>query len=259
MITAGLDIGSLATKAVIIDDGSILSWSLLPMGESGKWTASKAMEQAAADAKLSPADIASVVATGVGKNENPYSAETATEVMCDAQGAKQLYPRMAGVIDIGAEVCRAIKCDQLGNVIDFALNDKCASGTGVFLDSMAKALGVKPEEMGELSSKSEQEVNITSTCAVFAESEVLSLIHRKVNRVDILKGIHRSIAGRVAGLVDRLRMEGDIIVVGGIAQNVGVITLLAELTKPNLIVPPQPQIVGALGAAIIAQERTKAQ
>ena len=259
MITAGLDIGSLATKAVIIDDSSVLSWSLLPMGESGEWTANKAMEQAAANAQLSPSDIGGVVATGVGKNENPYSAETATEVICDARGAKHLYHSVTGIIDIGAESCRAVKCDQLGNVIDFALNDKCASGTGLFLDTMAKALGVKPEEMGELSLRSQQEFNITSTCAVFAESEVLSLIHRKIDRIDILKGIHRSIAGRIAGLVDRLQMEGDIVVIGGIAQNIGVITLLTELTKFEFIVPPYPQIVGALGAAVIAQERIKAK
>ena len=259
MITAGLDIGSLATKAVIIDDGSLLSWDLLPMGDNGKWTASKAIEQAAANAQLSPADISGVIATGVGKNENPYSAETATEVMCDARGVKLLYPFALSIIDIGAETCRAIKCDHMGNVIDFALSDKCASGTGLFLDTMAKVLGVKPEEMGELSLRSQMEVNITSTCAVFAESEVLSLIHRKVDRIDILKGIHRSIADRITGLVDRLQVEGDIVVIGGIAQNIGVITLLTELTKFKFIVPPYPQIVGALGAAIIAQERMKAK
>ena len=257
MITAGLDIGSLSTKAVVINDGNILSWILLPTGESSKLTASKAIEQAATNAKLSLADIAGIVSTGIGKKETPYSTEIATEVMCAAKGAKHLYPFIVGVIDIGAESCRAIKCDQQGHVIDFALNDKYAAGTGVFLDTMAKALGVKPEEMGELSLKSQREVNISSTCAVFAESEVISLIHRKVDRIDILKGIHRSVAVRIAGLVNRLHMEGDIVVIGGIAQNIDVVTLLAEFTKLNLIIPSHPQIVGALGAAIIAQEKVK--
>jgi predicted CoA-substrate-specific enzyme activase len=195
----------------------------------------------------------------MGKKEATFVAGQATEVMCDAKGAQYLFPQVRGIIDIGAESCRVIECDQKGNVVDFVLNDKCAAGTGIFLDSMAKALEVKPEEMGELSLKSMQDVNITSMCAVFAESEVVSLIHRKVDKVDILKGIHKSIASRICGLANRLRMEGEIAVLGGVAKNIGVITSLEEILRLKLAVPPNPQIVSALGAAFIAREGVRLQ
>ena len=142
--------------------------------------------------------------------------------------------------------------------MDFALNDKCASGSGIFLDTMAKALGVKPEEMGELSLQSKQDVNITSTCAVFAESEVVSLIHRKVDRIDILQGIHKSIASRISGMASKVGLEGnegDTIIIGGVARNVGLVSSLEKILGYKLIVPRNPQVITALGAAVIAMER----
>jgi len=258
MITAGIDIGSLTAKAVILEDSKILSSSLSLTGDSSNEAAIGVMEEAIKKAGLSSGSVEYIVSTGAGKKEVALTSEQATEVMCDAKGVQLLYPQVGGVIDIGAESCRAIKCDQ-GNVVDFAMNDKCAAGTGIFLDAMAKALEVKPEEMGELSLRSRQDINITSMCAVFAESEVVSLIHRKADKVDILKGIHKSIATRVYGLANRIRIEGDTVVIGGIAKNMGLIAFLEEMMKRKVVVPRAPQIVGALGAAIIARERVMAK
>ena len=196
MTTAGIDIGSLTTKSVILDSSNILSFSLLPTGEDASQSITRAIEQALEEAGLSLNDINSMVSTGVGKSEIPYPVTTATELRCDVMGAIFLQPSIRGVVDIGAESCRAMKCNQKGNVVDFALNDKCASGTGIFLDTMAKALGITIDELKELP-QVEQEISITSTCAVFAESEVVSLVHKGVNRFDIWRGVNKSIANRI--------------------------------------------------------------
>ena len=255
MITAGIDVGSLATKAVLLDQDRIMSYDVLGTGVNAEEAAKKAMDSVLKKAGISFEDIHSVVCTGAGKKKVPYESEQATEVVCDARGTRHLFPDANGVIDIGAESCRAIKFDSEGNIIDFALNDKCASGTGIFLDAMAKALRVKPEEMGELSLQSTQDIEVTSMCSVFAESEVVSMIHRKVPKNDILRGIHKSIASRIYGLTNRILLEGDLIIMGGIAGNMGLITILRELMNSKLIVPDEPEIVGALGAALLAREK----
>jgi len=255
MITAGIDVGSLATKAVLLNEEKIISHEVLGTGIDIEEAVRKAMDQALDNAGISFEDVGSIVCTGAGKKKSPYESEEATEVMCDARGVLHLYPKVKGVIDIGGENCRVVKFDHEGNVIDFALNDKCASGTGIFLDAMAKALRVKPEEMGALSLQSTQDIEVTSMCAVFAESEVVSMIHRKMPKYDILKGIHKSIASRIYGLANRILLEGELVVVGGIAKNIGLVTILKELMNSELIVPEEPEIIGALGAALLAGER----
>ena len=255
MITAGIDVGSLATKAVLLDQDRIMSYDVLGTGVNAKEATEKAMDSVLKKAGIAFEDIASIVCTGAGKKKVPYESRQATEVVCDASGARHLFPDANGVIDIGAESCRAIKFDSQGNIIDFALNDKCASGTGIFLDAMAKALRVKPEEMGDLSLQSTQDIEVTSMCSVFAESEVVSMIHRKVPKNDILKGIHKSIASRIYGLTNRILLEGNLIIMGGIAGNTGLITILRELMNSQLIVPEEPEIIGALGAALLAREK----
>jgi len=256
MVTVGIDIGSLNTKAVVLQDNEILSWSLVSTGESTSKAAQAAMDQALNKTGLAD-KVSHVVATGAGKKEAVCAHSKATEIICEAKGARFLHPEVGGLIDIGAESCRVVKCDSNGGVADFALNDKCASGTGIFLDAMAKALEVDVNEMGPLSLQSTNDVNITSTCVVFAESEVVSQIHRRVNKVDILKGIHKSIAARVLGQTNRLQLEGDILLAGGVARNIGVVTCLQEMMKSKLIIASDPQLLGALGAAIIAKEKVE--
>ena len=210
MITIGIDVGSLNTKAVVLKDDKILSWSVIPTGESTSGAAKNSMDEALKKAGVSE-EVGHIVSTGPGAKEAAVADSQATEVICLGKGAWYLNPKVKGAIDIGAESCRVVKYEDSGAVHDFALNDKCASGTGIFLNAMAKALEVNLEDMGKLSLKSTEEINITSTCVVFAESEVVSQIHRRVNKNDILRGIHNSIASRVRGLANRLQLEGDIL------------------------------------------------
>lgn len=255
MATAGIDSGSLVTKVVLLNQNEVVSHEALPTGVDAGDAIQKGMDNALEKAGISFQDVESIVCTGAGKKKNPFQSKQATEVMCDAKGVLHLYPNANGVIDIGGENCRVIKWDANGKVVDFALNDKCASGTGIFLDAMAKALRVKPEEMGELSLQATEDIEVTSMCSVFAESEVVSMIHRKTPKNNILKGIHKSIASRVCGLANRILLEGELIVVGGIAKNVGLVTVLKKLMdSAQLIVPEEPEILGALGAALLARE-----
>ena len=255
MITAGIDAGSLSTKVVILNQNKIMAYEVLATGIDIGAAAQKAMDNVLEKAGISLQDVESIGSTGVGKKKIPFKSAQGTEVVCDAKGALYYYPKSNGVIDIGGENCRAIKFDAEGNVIDFALNDKCASGTGIFLDAMAKALRVKPEEMGELSLQSTEDIEVTSMCSVFAESEVVSMIHTKVPKNNILRGIHKSIASRVVGLANRILLAGNVVIIGGIAKNIGLVATLYELMNSELIVPEKPEVVGALGAALLARER----
>lgn len=255
MITAGLDVGSLMTKAVVLQDGKMVGWSVASTGDSSSQAAESVLKEALKQAGLSP-DHVDVVATGAGKNEVSFAKEQATDVECLAKGVHFLYPDIKGVIDVGGESTRVLKLDERGMVVDFALNDRCAAGTGVFLDAMAKVMGVKVEEMGPLSLQSTADVNITSTCVVFAESEVVSQVHRQTPKKDILRGIHKSIATRVYGMASRIGLKGgQNMVLGGLAKNTGMVACLEEMMQENLNVPDNPQIVAALGAAIIATEK----
>lgn len=257
MITLGIDVGSLTTKSLILEDSNILSSVLLPTGEDASETTAGAVSQSLEQAGLlSLSQIAHIVSTGVGRSYVPYSTKPAAEVRCNIVGSRFLYPSARGVVDVGAENTRVVKCDLKGNIVDFVTNDKCAAGTGVFLDAMAKVLQIEAREMQKVH-QTEQDVSITSTCVVFAESEVVSLIHKGgVNRFSLWRGISSSIASRVYSLVTKLRMEGEIVVIGGVASNLDFIISLEEMIGGKLLVPPHPQAVGALGAAILAQKAT---
>ena len=252
MISAGLDVGSLFTKAVVVAGDSIAGWALSPTGESIGDTVEAALSQALSCGSVSRGSLEAIVATGAGKKEVPFADAQATEVLCAARGIRFLHPGARGVLDMGGESTRAARLDEGGGVLEFALNDKCAAGTGIFLDAMAKVLGVPIEEMGPVSLQSTADVSITSTCVAFAESEVVSQVHRQTPKADILRGMHRSIATRVFGMAHRVSLERPIMAIGGLALNVGVVRCLEELLKETMIVPTQPQIVSATGAAVIA-------
>ncbi|MEW6034459.1 MAG: acyl-CoA dehydratase activase [Chloroflexota bacterium] len=254
MATVGVDAGSLTTKVVVMEDSRVLSRSLVHSSVAG--AASQGIQEALKACGLSLEGVKAIVATGIGKKEVAEARDTATEIVCDARGALHLVPSAQTVIDIGAENSRVIRCDATGKVVEFVLNDKCAAGTGVFLDAMAKALRVPVSEMGELSLKSTQDVNITAMCVVFAESEVVSQIHRRLPKEDILNGIHKSIATRLYGMVNRVGVNKDVVVVGGLARNIGVVRCLEGLVGVDVVVPENPEFVGAVGAALIAAERS---
>jgi len=255
MIAAGLDIGALWTKAVVLRDGVLAGWSMAPSSDDGARAAETALVEALRSLGAAVGDIQAAVATGVGKNEIRLPAKPAAEVLCAALGASSMFPGAAGVIDMGGESTRVVRLDGGGQVADYAVNDKCAAGTGVFLDAMAKAMGVPVEEMGPLSLKSTKQVPITSMCVAFAESEVVTLVHSRTPKEDILMGIHQSIASRIFGLVSRAGLPGNggsTIAVGGLSRNVGILSCLETLMKGTVVVPENPRILSALGAALIA-------
>jgi predicted CoA-substrate-specific enzyme activase len=252
MICAGLDVGALWTKAVVMQDGQIAGWLVTPSSGDTKKAAEDTLTKALEPLAATIGDVPDIVATGAGKQEVTFAKSQATEVLCAAKGMGFLHPEARGVIDLGGESTRAVKLDQAGVVLEFTLNDKCAAGTGVFLDAMAKVMGVAVEDMGPQSLESTAEVNITSMCVAFAESEVVSQVHRQTPKRDILKGIHKSIATRIFGMMRRINLEGKIVAIGGLALNIGILTWLEEMMNDKLIVPENPQIVSALGAAQLA-------
>ncbi len=252
MITAGIDIGSLYTKAVILKDGALASYHVMKTGESSREAAETALSAAAAAAGIERERIEKILATGVGKDEADIADDHATEVMAVARGAVFMHPGARGAIDAGGESTRVMRIDGSGNLVDFALNDKCAAGTGIFLDEMGKLMGVRVEDMGAMSLKSTAEVNITSLCVVFAESEVVSQVHRQTPKVDIIKGIHKSIATRIYGMVNRIGIGENSVMVGGLARNTGIVSLIEDMMNVRLVLPENPHLAGAIGAAMIA-------
>lgn len=254
MVYAGIDVGVLWTKAVVMKDGVLAGWSLLPTGDDNTKAARAALTDALRTSGSSENEVENIAVTGAGKTDIQFANKTANEVLCAARGICFLHPSARCIIDLGGESTRVAKMDDSGNVVDYAINDKCAAGTGIFLDAMSKVLGVPVEEMGVMSMKSTNEVNITSMCIVFAESEVISQVHRQTPKQDILKGIHKSISTRVFGMVNRMNFDGNNYAIGGLSRNIGIIASLEEMMKKKLAVPDNPQIVSALGAAIIASQ-----
>lgn len=255
MITVGIDSGSLYAKAVVVRDGAVVSSLQILAGKDQSLSSEELLQEALRPIGATAGDVTAVVATGVGRRDVGCAQELVSEVMAAARGARHLHPGARGVIDMGGESTRAARLAETGDVLEFAINDKCASGTGVFLDAMARLMGVALEEMGPLSLTSRSELAYSSTCVVFAESEVVSAIHRQTPRQDILRGIHRAITQRVFGLVGRLGLSEECVAAGGLARNVGIVSCLEELMKQKLIIPAEPQLVTALGAALVAADR----
>jgi len=204
---------------------------------------------------VAPTQVAYTVVTGYGRVRFNAADEEVSEISCHARGAFQLSGAVRTVVDIGGQDSKAIRLDPSGRVVDFAMNDKCAAGTGRFLEVMAAALGVPIEEFGTLALKSEHPVSISSTCTVFAESEAISHIARGAARQDVAAGLHQAIASRLFGLLSRVGLEPEVMLTGGVALNAGVVTALARLCARQITVPADPQTVGALGAALYAWHR----
>jgi len=252
MITAGIDMGAEVVKVAILNDGRVLARSMAPTGFEPLEAAQKALDEAIKQAKISRDDIKTIVSTGAGRKAVTFADKVLTEVTADAKGTTWLQPSVRTIIDIGAEEARGISCDAEGRVLDFAKNDKCAAGSGAFVETMARALEVKVPEMIELSFKSTKEAPINATCAVFAESEVVSLIHAKVEKADIAHAIHDAIASRVSSMVRRIPIEKDIALIGGVANNAAIVDVMKKHLGVDIVVPENPQFVSALGAALSA-------
>jgi predicted CoA-substrate-specific enzyme activase len=253
IISSGIDVGSLSADAVIFSD-DIMSYAIVPTLSSSAIAAQSAFDQAIASAGIAPEDIPSIVATGYGRGSVEFAHRTVTEITCHAIGARWLFPQARTVIDIGGQDSKVIRLNQDGRVDDFAMNDKCAAGTGRFLEVMARSLDTDLQSLGALSASSKNDVRISSTCTVFAESEVVALVAQGVAKEDIIRGLHRSVAERIFAMVARLRAEGPYVMTGGVAKNLGVVAAIEERLDARLLLPEEPQIVGALGAAIVAKK-----
>jgi benzoyl-CoA reductase subunit D len=258
MITAGIDVGAKTIKVVLLDGSRKLAERMAPGGLDTR----SALDQVFADALrsvngLERKDIGSVVATGTGRKEVHLADDLVTEVTATARGAWFLLPSARTVIDVGAEEGRAIRCAESGKVEDFAVNEKCAAGAGTFTEAMARALEVDVEELGRMSLRSTKAVPMNAQCTVFAESEVVSLLHAKTPKEDISRSVHDAIASRIISMVRKVGFQKDVVLVGGMARNVGFVDAMKRGLETDVKVPESPEFVGALGAALIAAERLK--
>jgi (R)-2-hydroxyacyl-CoA dehydratese activating ATPase len=252
MVTVGIDIGSITAKAAVMRDGNILAVRILRTGYNAKNAGDQLFEGIVSGLGLNPADIHGVVATGYGRKSITFADKAITEITCHAAGARYMNPEIRSVIDIGGQDSKVILLDETGRVKDFAMNDKCAAGTGRFLEVMARALEVELSNFGGLSLSADHPAPISSLCTVFAESEVISLIAKGERRENIIAGIHDSIAARVSAMVGRIRWMPPVMMTGGVAQNSGVVHALEKKIGHCLVVTPNAQMTGAIGAALIA-------
>lgn len=245
---AGIDIGSRTIELVVVDaSGKIIA---------GFQTDTGFDPMAAADQLVRKADFDRIMATGYGRNlfEISFDAQTVTEIKAHATGARAFFPDAPAVLDIGGQDSKAISLFENGRVKKFEMNDRCAAGTGKFLEIMARTLGFDIESFGREALLAEKDLSISSMCTVFAESEVTSLIARGQNRREIARGLHTSVIQRAAGMINRVSSGGDIVFTGGVAKNPCMRQLLAETLGRNVRVPEDPQMIGALGAALLARE-----
>jgi len=259
MITAGIDVGAKFAKVVILNDGKVMAKAKAVVGFDVLKSARGLIEDVMKTSELSRSDIEQLVATGMGRNavhlKPPINAQRiVSEVVADAAGAFHVVPTVKTVIDVGAEEGRGIKVDQ-GKVRDFVINERCAAGAGTFVEAMARALEVSVEDMGALALKSTQTIPMNAQCCVFAESEVVTLIHSKVTKEDISRAIHDAMAGRIASMVLRVGVEKDVVLIGGVALNPGFLPPLEKELRTDIIIPDAPDYVGALGAALIAAKQ----
>jgi predicted CoA-substrate-specific enzyme activase len=260
MYFAGIDIGSMTAETVIINDKKeVLSHSIVKSGSNHKESIDRSFLLSIEKAGISKGDIKHVVSTGYGRINVPFANKQVTEIACHGKGAYYFFPNTKTVIDIGGQDSKVIKLNKKGKVIDFCMNDKCAAGTGRFLEVMANALEIDIDMLGEYSLKSKKAVVISSMCGIFAESEVISKIAKGENKEDIVRGIHNSIAHRISGMINRLSLEDQVTMTGGGAKNIGVIQAVKEELKTEVNVPEDPQIIGAVGASLIALEEYYAE
>jgi predicted CoA-substrate-specific enzyme activase len=257
MITAGMDLGTQRVKAVILKDGAVVGRGQAVAG----FDPTKAAEQAVADAlkqaKLKQSDIAYFVATGSAMDMAPYANSTVSMMGADAKAGVNLIPTARTIIDVGAEEARAVKCDEKGVMVDFVVNERCAAGAGAFIEAMARALEVKLEEMGPLSLKAERASPINASCVIFGESDVVSLIHRQESKPEIARAVFDAMADRISSMIHRLGINPDVVLVGGVAKDEGFVASLTRKIGVNVLIPENPEYVGALGAALMAAARAK--
>jgi predicted CoA-substrate-specific enzyme activase len=250
---AGIDVGSTMTKAVILNNGVIAS-IIGPTGPEQRRLANKVMEEALKRADISLQEITYIVSTGYGRINVPFADKQFTEITCHAKGIVSLFPKAKTIIDVGGQDIKAIKVDTNGKTIDFVMNDKCAAGSGRFIEVIADTLGVPLDKVGDLSLQSKNPAKISNICTIWAQQEVAASLAQGIPVSDLLAGVHQSLADRICRMVNRLRVEEVVIVTGGGAKNRGLLKALSEQLGHEILVPEEPLITGALGAALMGKE-----
>jgi len=259
MIVAGIDVGGKNVHIVIMDDGKVLAKGMAASGIKKAESTTDLYNDLLKQAGLTRDKVQTVVATGSSGSRATFANGFIPDVAADARAMAKMYPNVRTVIDVGAEEGRAIKVDPEGNIKDFAINEKCAAGTGTFVEAMSRALEVPVEDMAKISLQSVQAPTMNAQCAVFGESEVVSLIHQKIEKKDIARAVHDAIAGRIGSLARIVGVEKDVAAVGGMALNAGFVDSLKRDLGVDVIVPADPGFVGAYGAAYAAAASVTAE
>jgi (R)-2-hydroxyacyl-CoA dehydratese activating ATPase len=259
MIVAGCDVGSLSGEAVIMKDDAIVAYDIMRVRPRPELTAQEVMTRTLAKASLALEDLDYCVSTGYGREKIPFANSSISEISCHGRGAHWANPAVRTVIDIGGQDCKVIRVDKLGYMVDFAMNDKCAAGTGRFLEGMAKALGVTLDDLGPLSLQSTCPVKITKTCSVLAQFDVICMINDGEELADIAAGINKAMAERISKMTRKVGVRREVAMTGGVAKNSAVVDGLKSVLGLDLMElnGADPQIVGALGAALFARERAQ--
>jgi benzoyl-CoA reductase subunit D len=252
MITMGIDLGAKYIKVIILKDSKIIAKTNVLAGFDVEKSAQLAVDKALKEAGIKKDDLNKVVSTGVGEKLAPFYDETRSTVGCDSLGAVYLHPNARSVIDVGAEEGRGMRCDETGKIIDFEVNEKCAAGAGAFTEAMSRALEVPLEELGTLSLKSTEEIPMNAQCTVFAESEVVTMVHNKVSKANMARAVHDAMASRITSMIRKIGFNKDVVLIGGVANNVGFVDSLNNDLGLKVVVPEGPEYVGALGAALAA-------
>lgn len=253
MKVAGIDVGSTTAKAVVLCDDTMYH-GIQPIENTWQIESERILQRVLDQPGLVRQDLNCIVATGLVDENWEGADEYLSDISCAANVAKYYFPTARTVIDIGAENCRVTKFDEMSLVVDYRINQKCGAGTGLFLDVVADALEVDINETGKMSLKSTKKINMNSACAVFAESEVISLIHQGEKRADILAAVFNMIAAKTAALARSVKMEKEIAFIGGVARNIGMAKALSQILMTTVLVPENPDLANALGAAIEASE-----
>jgi len=257
MATAGIDVGTQSVKVVILQNGEVAGRGKVFSGFDPAKSAEEAMATALKEAKLSLADLRHVTATGSSMELAQNASSTISMMGADAKAGVRLFPKARTIIDIGAEEARAVKCDDKGIMSDFVVNERCAAGAGAFIEAMARALELKMEDMGPLSLKAERASTINASCVIFGESDVVTLIHRQESKPEIARAVYDAMADRVSSMVRRLGVNPEVVLVGGVAKDVGFVASLKRKLGVDLSIPEHPEFAGALGAALVAAGRAK--
>jgi len=250
MVQVGIDVGSANTAMVLFDQNQILTY-LIASPEETDLKPRDLLEQALNTAGIGRDKIGAIVATGRGRSSIDFTDRQSSEVACQARGATWLFPSVRSIINLGAETSRVLELGEDGRVKSFAANDKCAAGSGLFLDSIAHLMAIPVAEIGNLALKAEKREEVSSRCAVFAESEIISHIHRGVSKENILAGVHQALTDRILDLCSRITLHPEVLITGGVAKNPAIITELRAKIGLTTRIPKEPQILGALGAALL--------